>query len=159
MSLDDLVPDVATLTRRLADVGYLADTSLATALFCAVRLPQPLLLGLVAGFLEFIPNLGPTLAQIPAVLFALTSSSSTISGLDAGLMYAVVVSLTYIGIQQLEAIFLVPRILGNSLNLHPFVVLVAILIGSNLAAFLIYRLWALHFCPAPLAALVGGGYR
>ncbi len=96
-------------------------------------LPQPLLLGLVAGFLEFIPNLGPTLAQIPAVLFALTSSSSTISGLDAGLMYAVVVSLTYIGIQQLEAIFLVPRILGNSLNLHPFVVLVAILIGSNLA--------------------------
>ena len=81
-------------------------------------LPQPLLLGLVAGFLEFIPNLGPTLAQIPAVLFALTSSSSTISGLDAGLMYAVVVSLTYIGIQQLEAIFLVPRILGNSLNLH-----------------------------------------
>ncbi len=99
-------------------------------------LPQPLVLGLVAGFLEFIPNLGPTLAQIPAVLFALTTSSSTISGLDAGLMYAVIVSLTYIGIQQLEAIFLVPRILGHSLNLHPFVVLVAILIGSNLAGVL-----------------------
>lgn len=99
-------------------------------------LPQPLVLGLLAGFLEFIPNLGPTLAQIPAVLFAFTTSSSTISGLDAGLPYAVVVSLTYIGIQQLEAIFLVPRILGHSLNLHPFVVLVAILIGSNLAGVL-----------------------
>ena len=99
-------------------------------------LPQPLVLGIVAGFLEFIPNLGPTLAQIPAVLFALTTSSSTISGLDAGLTYAIIVSLTYIGIQQLEAIFLVPRILGHSLNLHPFVVLVAILIGSNLAGVL-----------------------
>lgn len=95
-------------------------------------LPQPLVLGMTAGFLEFVPNLGPALAQIPAVLFALTTPSSTIASLDAGLLYAVVVSLTYIGIQQLEAIFLVPRILGHSLNLHPFVVLVAILIGASL---------------------------
>ena len=49
MSLDDLLPDVATLTARLADVGYLADPGLATALFCAVRLPQPLLLEGEAG--------------------------------------------------------------------------------------------------------------
>ena len=49
MSLDDLLPDVAALTARLADVGYLADPGLATALFCAVRLPQPLLLEGEAG--------------------------------------------------------------------------------------------------------------
>ena len=49
MSLDDLLPDVATLTARLAEVGYLADPGLATALFCAVRLPQPLLLEGEAG--------------------------------------------------------------------------------------------------------------
>ena len=99
-------------------------------------LPQPLLLALVAGFLEFIPNLGPTIAQIPALLFALTTDSSTIATLDAGLFYAVVVSGSYIIIQQLEAIFLVPRILGGSLNLHPFVVLVAILIGASLGGVL-----------------------
>ncbi|MBI1378042.1 MAG: AAA domain-containing protein [Frankiales bacterium] len=44
-----MVPDTATLTKRLADVGYLADPGLATALFCAVRLPQPLLLEGEAG--------------------------------------------------------------------------------------------------------------
>ena len=49
MSLDELIPDVSSLTRRLADVGYLADPSLSTALFCAVRLPQPLLLEGEAG--------------------------------------------------------------------------------------------------------------
>jgi len=49
VSLDDLLPDVPTLTARLADVGYLADPGLATALFCAVRLPQPLLLEGEAG--------------------------------------------------------------------------------------------------------------
>jgi MoxR-like ATPase len=49
VSLDDLLPDVATLTARLAEVGYLADPGLSTALFCAVRLPQPLLLEGEAG--------------------------------------------------------------------------------------------------------------
>ncbi|MGY1619599.1 AAA family ATPase [Geodermatophilus sp. SYSU D00691] len=40
----DLVPDVAALAAALDDVDYLADPGLATALFLAVRLPQPLLL-------------------------------------------------------------------------------------------------------------------
>jgi predicted PurR-regulated permease PerM len=99
-------------------------------------LPQPLLLALVAGLLEFIPNLGPAISQIPALLFAFTTSSTTIPGLDAGLVYAVVVSVTYMSIQQLEAMFLVPRILGRSLDLHPFVVLVSILIGADQAGVL-----------------------
>lgn len=38
------VPDVAALTEALDAVGYLADQGLATAMFLAVRLPQPLLL-------------------------------------------------------------------------------------------------------------------
>ena len=38
------VPDVAALAGALDDVDYLADPGLATALFLAVRLPQPLLL-------------------------------------------------------------------------------------------------------------------
>jgi MoxR-like ATPase len=42
--VDALAPDVSGLQRRLDDAGYLADDGLATALFCAVRLPQALLL-------------------------------------------------------------------------------------------------------------------
>ncbi len=98
-------------------------------------LPQPLLLAILAGFLEFSPNLGPTLAAIPAVLFALTTPSATL-GIDGGITFAVVTAVTYMVIQQLESIFLVPRILGNSLDLHPFIVLVGILIGSSLAGLL-----------------------
>lgn len=49
MSLADLIPDTATLTSKLAEAGYLADPGLSTALFCAVRLPQPLLLEGEAG--------------------------------------------------------------------------------------------------------------
>lgn len=49
MTLADLLPSPAALTERLADVGYIADEGLATALFCAARLPQPLLLEGEAG--------------------------------------------------------------------------------------------------------------
>ena len=49
MSMHELIPDPATLTAKLADAGYLADPGLATALFCAIRLPQPLLLEGEAG--------------------------------------------------------------------------------------------------------------
>jgi MoxR-like ATPase len=47
--LDALLPTVDVLADRLASTGYLADQGLATALFCAIRLPQPLLLEGEAG--------------------------------------------------------------------------------------------------------------
>ena len=48
-TLDELIPDVDSLERSLAGEGYLADTGLATALFCSARLPQPILLEGEAG--------------------------------------------------------------------------------------------------------------
>lgn len=49
MSMEQLVPTPQALTERLAEHDYLADPGLASALFCAVRLPQPLLLEGEAG--------------------------------------------------------------------------------------------------------------
>jgi MoxR-like ATPase len=45
----ELVPDVETLAQRLAGVDYLVDEGLATTMFLALRLPQPLLLEGEAG--------------------------------------------------------------------------------------------------------------
>ena len=49
MSVADLAPDAAALAERLDAVGYLAGEGLATAMFLALRLPQPLLLEGEAG--------------------------------------------------------------------------------------------------------------
>ncbi|HAN72565.1 MAG TPA: ATPase, partial [Actinobacteria bacterium] len=43
------IPSIAVLQERLAAADYLADDGLATAIFCAARLPQPLLLEGEAG--------------------------------------------------------------------------------------------------------------
>lgn len=49
MSLAEQIPDTHALIAQLAEHDYLAEEGLATALFCAVRLPQPLLLEGEAG--------------------------------------------------------------------------------------------------------------
>ncbi len=98
-------------------------------------LPNPLIFGLMAGLLEFIPNIGPALALIPAFFIALISQSTTFPFLE-GLPFALTVAITWTGIQNLEALFLVPRIMGGSLNLHPVVVIIAIITGASVAGIL-----------------------
>jgi predicted PurR-regulated permease PerM len=93
---------------------------------------SPLVLGLISALLEFIPNLGPALALLPAAAFALFFPSTTIAGLE-GVFFMLVVVIVWTGLQNLEAIFLVPRIMGDSLDLHPFVVIVAVIGGASLA--------------------------
>ena len=49
MSITEHIPTIGALTEQLATHDYLVDSGLASALFCAVRLPQPLLLEGEAG--------------------------------------------------------------------------------------------------------------
>lgn len=98
-------------------------------------LPQPLVLGLLAGFLEFIPNIGPLLASVPGVLFALVFPSTTIPALQ-GIPFAIAVAIMYVIIQQGESLFLVPRVMGQSLDLHPVAILIAVLSGAAIGGIL-----------------------
>jgi predicted PurR-regulated permease PerM len=93
-------------------------------------LPNAVLLGLFAGVMEFVPNIGPTIAMVPAAAFALFSTSETIPGLG-GLGFVLVVVVIWTLLQQVESVILIPRIVGDSLNLHPFVVLVAVFGGLS----------------------------
>jgi predicted PurR-regulated permease PerM len=78
-----------------------------------VRLP--LANALIAGLLEAIPNIGPTLSVIPAVAIAL---------LDAPWKAGAVLAL-YILIQQLEQYLLVPTVMAKQLSLLPAVTLLS----------------------------------
>jgi predicted PurR-regulated permease PerM len=99
-----------------------------------IGLPNALMLALIAGVLEFIPNIGPILAAIPAVLVAFFQADSSWLGSAVGpFWFAVIVLGLYAIIQRVENIVLVPRIIGRSLNLHPLIVFVGALIGASVA--------------------------
>jgi predicted PurR-regulated permease PerM len=94
--------------------------------------PNAPVLALLAGILEFVPNLGPLIALIPAALLALFSQSTTLPFLE-GPTFAIVVVVAYIVIQNVESILIVPRVMGGSLNLHPVVIIVGVIAGASLA--------------------------
>ena len=84
------------------------------------------LLAVTAGVLELLPIIGPIIAAIPAILLAAT----------AGLEATGAAFLLYFGIQQLENNLLVPKIQGNATNLHPSVVMLALIVGATIAGLL-----------------------
>lgn len=110
-------------------IGTLVGVTLAI-----VGVRNALILGIIAGVLEIIPNIGPTIAAIPAVLIAYFQGSSHLP-LSNGWFALLVIGL-YVVIQQLENNILVPRIIGRSLNLHPLVVIVGAIAGASLAGIL-----------------------
>jgi predicted PurR-regulated permease PerM len=90
-----------------------------------------LLLGILAGVLEVVPTIGPVIAMIPAVAIAFFQGSTNWA-IDPTL-FALIVILTYFGIQQLENHLIVPNVLGASVDLPPVVILIGTLIGASLA--------------------------
>jgi predicted PurR-regulated permease PerM len=82
-----------------------------------------LVLSLLIMVLELVPMVGPVIAAIPAVFLAFLQEPSL------GLWVIVL----YIFVQQLENHVLVPLILGKTLGLNPVVVIIALLIGQQLA--------------------------
>jgi predicted PurR-regulated permease PerM len=92
------------------------------------------LLGLLAGILETIPNLGPILSAIPALIIAFLQGSTRLP--ISPPWFVLLVAGLYVVIQQVENNFLVPRIIGRSVNLHPLVVLLGVVAGASVAGFL-----------------------
>lgn len=94
---------------------------LATVTYGVMGLPFWLILGVIAGLTEAIPNVGPVLGAIPAVLIALS--------VDWKLALGVVAFVSVL--QLLENAVLVPRIMKGAVGLSPLTVILAILAGSE----------------------------
>lgn len=80
-------------------------------------------LAIIAGLLELLPNLGPTLAAIPALIVAYLSSPN---------YFWVFVLALYIAIQQVENNFIVPYIMRRVVGLNPVVTMFLLLVGFRL---------------------------
>ncbi len=72
--------------------------------------------------------------MIPAVLLALIQGSNFLP--VNNLIFALIVVGVYFLIQQIENNVLVPRIMGQSLDLHPIIVLVGVVVGASFAGVL-----------------------
>lgn len=88
-----------------------------------LRVDFALPIAIVSGLLEIIPNIGPIISAIPAVLIGL--SMSPIVALSVVALYVIV--------HQVEGNIVVPFIMKQSVGLSPLVSILALLIGGRLA--------------------------
>ena len=92
--------------------------------FTLLGLPGSLVMGVLAGFFEFVPLVGPVSIAIMASLLAM---------FHAGPFNAFLV-LLFLGILRIVQDYAIyPRLIGHGIHLHPLAVIFAILAGEKLA--------------------------
>jgi predicted PurR-regulated permease PerM len=79
-----------------------------------------LLLAIIAGITELIPIIGPIIGAIPGVLIGFFAGNN-------GVQTGVAVLIVYVVVQQLENNLLVPRIIGESIGIHPAILTVVLI--------------------------------
>jgi predicted PurR-regulated permease PerM len=89
-----------------------------------LRVPLALTIGMISGFLNFVPYLGTLTGLVLAVSF------TALDGAGPGRLIGVL--MVFVIVQSTEGYYLTPKLLGESLNLHPLVVLLGLVIGGNL---------------------------
>jgi predicted PurR-regulated permease PerM len=102
-------------------VGLAAWIGLTALNIAGMKVPYTVLLAVVAGVTELVPVIGPIIGAIPAILLGLADSPTT----------ALAVTILYIAIQQLENHILVPRIIGESVGVHPAILMVVLVVCSQ----------------------------
>ncbi len=90
-------------------------------------LKYSLVLALLAAFFELIPVFGPILAAIPAVVVAVGMGGTSLALLVIGL---------YVIIQQFENHLIYPLVVTKVVGVPPLLVILALLVGAQLAGFL-----------------------
>jgi predicted PurR-regulated permease PerM len=85
-----------------------------------------LIIGLISGILNFIPYLGPIVGWVIALFFVIGRPWSIF----------ILITILFVGVNQIEAIWLNPKILGKELGLHPLTIIFAMLTFGGLLGFL-----------------------
>lgn len=114
--------------------------------FVVIGVPFPLVLGVVAGLLEFIPLVGPLVVAVIAVLVTSFSPDTP--------TYSAVWVILFLGVLRVVHDYAIyPRIVGQGIHLHPLAVILAILSGAELAGI------AGIFLAIPVIAIATVSYR
>lgn len=97
-----------------------------------VGLDFGLMIGLLLCVLGIIPYLGIAICWIPAVVIAAVQGGSALVPGDPWWMLPLVVTIIFAVVQQIDGLFITPRVVGESVGLHPMTVIVSVLVWSLL---------------------------
>lgn len=103
----------------------------------------PTTLAILNGITNIIPYFGPVLGYIPAFITALTDSPKT----------AIIILTLLFLVQQVESMVIAPKILGDSMGIHPVMIIIILIIGGYY-----FGAWGLIFS-VPVAGILKLSYK
>jgi predicted PurR-regulated permease PerM len=104
--------------------GIIAIATFLILMFMKVEFP--LILSLINGVFNIIPYFGPIFGVLPAVLIGLLASPKI----------ALYTALWLFALQQIEGNILSPKIIGESISMHPLTVIILLMIGGKIGGIL-----------------------
>jgi predicted PurR-regulated permease PerM len=90
-----------------------------------LKVKFPIWISILNGIFNIIPYFGPIFGAVPAIIVALLDSPIKALWVTIGMFF----------IQQLEGDILSPKVTGESTEMHPFVVIILLLIGDEIGGF------------------------
>ena len=123
--------------------GMLLDASIMAILISivlsAIGLKFAVIIGIISGFSNVIPYFGALVGFLLAITVAF------ISGEPIQALYA---SIGMLALQQIDTIFIAPKVVGESVELSPVIVIIALSIAGNL-----FGLWGMVFAVPVFATI------
>ncbi len=90
-----------------------------------IGIKYAVIIGLVAGIANIIPYFGPIIGAIPAVIFAALK----------GPMSALWALIVFVVVQQIESSIISPKIMQETVGIHPIIVILSLIFGGQLMGF------------------------
>lgn len=124
----------------IAQVLSMSTVAIFTAIgLMILKVQYSVLLGLIAGILDIVPIVGPTLAFILGILCAS----------QKGWLIVVLTAVVYLAAQWVSNNFVRPLVFGKFLDLHPLIIIFAFLIAAKFLG-----VWGVILSPAIAALLL-----
>lgn len=151
---DALINDIGDVLKKWLKgqiFGFFFITVLSGIGLWIIGMPLILTLALIAGLMNFIPNFGPIIALIPAVLLALTQGPTT----------AIIIACMYTGIQVIQSAVTQPLIQKKMISIPPALTIIGqvamgalggfwgVLLATPIVAILIKIITELYIEPQP----------
>ncbi|MEG1413066.1 MAG: AI-2E family transporter [Acidaminococcaceae bacterium] len=119
--VDEMGRVMSAYVRGMAQLSVIVGISITLGTF-ALGVEFPLVLGFIALIAETIPVVGPLMGAVPAAFIAYSESP----------LLAFKVAVFYLVFYQFDSNFLLPKIMGKSIALHPVILIISLLIGAKL---------------------------
>lgn len=119
--IDEIGRTLSAYIQGLGKLSLIAGISITLGTL-SLGVDFPLVLGFLAMLAETVPVVGPMVGAVPAIFIAYGQSSTN----------AFYVALFYLIFYQFDANFIMPKVMGQKIDLHPVVLIISLLIGAKL---------------------------